>query len=179
MPTNSNTQVARTDPLRNFKFRVAIMENRNVPGIANLGFAAVSGLSVQNEVIQYREGGMNTAPRKMVGQSDFAPVSFSRGLFAKQPQLWDWQKFIFFYNWGKGSLEDHTAYRCTIKVTVFNHPITKVGNGAPKIGTPAIRYTLHNCWPGSLAMNDLNASDNGLMIQQMTVHHEGFDMEFL
>ena len=81
----------RTDPLRNFKFRVSISPN-DVAGDGNLedlakslstlGFAQMSGIAVTNEVIPYREGGMNTHPHKMVGQSDFAPVSLARGVFA-------------------------------------------------------------------------------------------------
>jgi phage tail-like protein len=81
--------VIRTDPLRNFKFRVQIVPQTdsglNKPhmagGIGNLGFAQMSGIAVTNEVIPYREGGMNTHPHKMVGQSDFAPVSLARGVF--------------------------------------------------------------------------------------------------
>jgi phage tail-like protein len=79
----------RTDPLRNFKFRVQIIPKKSsgnlstaLAGIGDLGFAQVSGISVTNEVISYREGGMNTHPHKMVGQSDFAPVSLARGAFS-------------------------------------------------------------------------------------------------
>ena len=66
--------VIRTDPLRNFKFRVQIVPetdsglNTLATGIGNLGFAQMSGIAVTNEVIPYREGGMNTHPHKMVGQ---------------------------------------------------------------------------------------------------------------
>ena len=63
MPT-----VLRTDPLRNFKFRVAITPSGDSPlkdladNLPNLGFAQMSGIAVTNEVIPYREGGMNTHP---------------------------------------------------------------------------------------------------------------------
>lgn len=45
---------------------------------------AVSGLSITTEVIPYREGGMNTTTQKMPGQSDFSPLTLSRGLAAGQ-----------------------------------------------------------------------------------------------
>lgn len=168
--------VTRTDPLRNFKFRVSIMQPY-VQGLSQLGFVSMSGLSVQNEVIQYREGGWNTAPHKMVGQSDFAPVSFNRGMLPNNGELWDWQKVIFLYQWGQGLLTDPRAYRCDIVVDVFDHPVTK-GVSVQNPGTPRLRYTLYNCWPGAFAVSDLNASDNGLIIQQMTIHHEGYDIDF-
>ena len=86
MAVNS-VKTTRTDPLRNFKFTVRFVPLDNelellTKGIGDLGFAQMGGLSVQNELIAYREGGMNTHPHKMVGQSDFPPISFARGAFA-------------------------------------------------------------------------------------------------
>jgi hypothetical protein len=72
----ANAQTQRTDPLRNFKFTVRFVPIDDslkslLDGVGDLGFAQVGGLSVQNELIAYREGGMNTHPHKMIGQSDF------------------------------------------------------------------------------------------------------------
>jgi hypothetical protein len=33
---------------------------------------------------------------------------------------------------------------------------------------------LFNCWTGAYGLSDLNAGDNGIMIQQLNIHHEGF-----
>lgn len=191
----------RTDPLRNFKFRVSISPKSADGNLANtlsqigeLGFAQVSGISVTNEVISYREGGMNTHPHKMVAQSDFAPVSFARGAFAGQDQLWKWQKFIHAWLGGGIAGEQGLAmgdgdYRCDIVVRVYDHPHTaselnsgnlkyqwdggtQSGDIAP--GNVKFAFKLFNAWPGAYALTDLNAGDNGILIQSMTVHHEGF-----
>jgi hypothetical protein len=53
------TRPLNSDPLRNFRYNVTITHPQ-IPTFARLGFMAVSGLSVQNEVIPYREGGNNT-----------------------------------------------------------------------------------------------------------------------
>ena len=37
---------------------------------------------------------------------------------------------------------------------------------------------LYNAWPGSYSISDLNAGDNGILIQQMQLHHEGFEMDW-
>jgi phage tail-like protein len=172
-----------------------------------LGFAQMSGIAVTNEVIPYREGGMNTHPHKMVGQSDFAPVSLARGMFADQDQLFRWQQFLHVWQGGllaNGShgnasrnattrptnpLEADDAgfagsdYRCDITVSVFDHPVT--ANSTYKYDVdPSINSVvqlpvrlaikLYNCWPGSYSVSDLNAGDNGLLIQQLQLHHEGF-----
>ncbi len=202
----------RTDPLRNFKFRVQIIPKSSSGNIAQklsqvseLGFAQVSGISVTNEIITYREGGMNTHPHKMVAQSDFAPVSFARGAFSGQDQLFQWQKFL--HAWlGQGvggepglSVGDQ-EYRCDILVKVYDHPHTASeindqsgnstlfyqydgntqGSAARPIvpGNVKFQFKLFNAWPGAYALTDLNAGDNGILIQSMTVHHEGFYIDW-
>ena len=196
----------RTDPLRNFKFKVAIYPRDTelagmADGLSNLGFAQMSGIAVTNEVIPYREGGMNTHPHKMVGQSDFAPVSLARGVFASQEQLYLWQQFIHSWQGGvnnissagaKGSrgngidTTDGTDYRCTVSVHVYDHPVTNSSykyDVDPSVDSnPSLpkRLTvkLFNAWPGSFSISDLNAGDNGILIQQLQLHHEGFQIEW-
>jgi len=188
----------RTDPLRNFKFTVRFtpLDDKNpalsnlLKGIGDLGFAQMGGLSVQNELIAYREGGMNTHPHKMIGQSDFPPISFARGAFAEQSQLYDWQKFMHSWIGGGtsgftgGASGDATNYRCNIIVKVFDHPYTagdakyaydsSDSNVSLKPGNVKLAFKLFNCWPGAYGLSDLNAGDNGIMIQQLNIHHEGF-----
>ena len=196
----------RTDPLRNFKFRVAINPNdtelSDLAGdLDNIGFAQMSGIAVTNEVIPYREGGMNTHPHKMVGQSDFAPVSLARGVFANQDQLYRWQQFI--HTWqggvttevgvsggssgnGPGDATLGSDYRCDVQVWVFDHPVTNDGyqyDVDPSVNVTVdmprrLGITLFNAWPGSYSVSDLNAGDNGIMIQQLQLHHEGFSMQW-
>jgi phage tail-like protein len=202
----------RTDPLRNFKFRVQILPidpklTTTLKGIDEIGFAQVSGLAVTNEVITYREGGMNTHPHKFVGQSDFTPVAFARGAFAGQDQLWQWQKFM--HAWVGGGVSGAATggnkgsdYRCNILVKVYDHPHTGAGavggtvdgtaelqyahDGGTKYvtnkitpGQVKLQYKLYNCWPGSYSLSDLSAGDTtGIMVQTMNVHHEGFYIDW-
>ena len=188
----------RTDPLRNFKFTVQFIPldtalTNLLVGVGDLGFAQMGGLSVQNELIAYREGGMNTHPHKMVGQSDFPAVSFARGAFATQDQLWNWQKFM--HSWinggvngfagGANGAEDGANYRCNVLVKVYDHPYTMPDakyaydsglseNSNLKPGNVKLAFKLFNAWPGAYGLSDLNAGDNGIMIQQLNIHHEGF-----
>lgn len=196
----------RTDPLRNFKFRVQIIPKKasgnlstTLAGIGDLGFAQVSGISVTNEVISYREGGMNTHPHKMVGQSDFAPVSFARGAFNatdsnKQDAVWQWQKFMHAWigggiSGGAGLATGDGDYRCDVLVKVYDHPHSATGvryqyDGGEQLGASIVpgnvkfQFKLYNCWPGAYALTDLNAGDNGIIIQSMTLHHEGFYIDW-
>lgn len=181
-------RTAKSDPIRNFKFQVTIVPPANgklsqvSDGIGSLGFAVVSGLSVTNELVGYREGGMNTHPHKFIGQSDFAPVTFSRGVFSGQAQLYKWQQFIHSWNQASdGSTSADNNYRCDVLVKVFDHPVssgqyaTPGGSGVPtNPGEARYGFKLFDCWPGAFSLSDLDASGSGIMVQQMTLHHEGF-----
>jgi phage tail-like protein len=180
-------RVTATDPIRNFKFQVNIIPTgtlaANTKGIGTLGFAVMSGLSVQNEMIGYREGGMNTHPHKLIGQSDFAPVTFSRGVFHDQAHMYRWQEFIHSWNQAdNGSTTGNNDYRCDIVVKVYDHPVSagtyqtpsNVDGVNPELGGVRLAIKLYDCWPGAYAISDLNAADSGIMVQQLTVHHEGF-----
>lgn len=184
---------SKTDPIRNFKFQVQITPPSGALSahvgseIGKLGFAVVSGLSVQNEMIAYREGGMNTHPHKMIGQSDFAPVTFSKGVFGNEKSLYQWQTFL--HSWSQGGISGGSTsadndYRADITVSVYDHP-TSAGSYATAgetntssidLGTVKLAFKLFNCWPGSYSLTDLNAGDSSIMIQQMVVNHEGFEV---
>lgn len=188
----------KTDPVRNFKFQVQIQPSNGsaLSGligetVKQMGFAVVSGLAVQNEMIAYREGGMNTHPHKMIGQSDFAPVTFSKGVFSNEASLYQWHRFVHSWSQGGvtsgGSTSGLNDYRCDILVTIHDHPVTTgtyavpgtLGtNGSLDIGNAKLGYKLFNCWPGSFALTDLNAGESSIMIQQMVINHEGFHLEF-
>jgi len=190
---------AITDPIRNFKFQVQITPpdslEQQMQGIGNFGFSVVSGLTVQNEMIAYREGGMNTHPHKMVGQSDYGPVTFTKGVFYDQQQLYNWQRFL--HTWTQGAADStgsnpstpplggENDYRCNVLVKVFDHPVS-VGpyqhgkDASPPILDNSVKlsYKLFNCWPASFSLGDLNAGDSSIMIQQMVLNHEGFEISF-
>lgn len=183
----------KTDPIRNFKFQVQILPGNGAlsshvgPQIGSLGFAVVSGLSITNDMIQYREGGMNTHPHKMIGQSDFSPVTFSKGVFAQEDNLYKWQTFL--HSWSQGGISGGSSstdsnYRADVVVSVFDHPVSSGSYATPGVtdtqptpaGSAKLRYKLYNCWPASYSLTDLNASDSSIMIQQMVLNHEGFSI---
>lgn len=179
-----------TDPLRNFKFRVEILHNLGAPygTMGHLGFMAASGLAATTEPISYREGGDNTTPRKMPGQTDFPPVSLTRGLVGNAKDtslLWQWYRQIFFITQGAafGPTQDND-FRATVYVRVYDHPVsrgpqtgTSYGppGGWPIFGQVKASWKLYNAWPASLAFSDFDAGGNGVLVNNMTLMYEGFD----
>ena len=74
---------SRNDPYKNFNFRVEIS------GVAIAGFAECSGLRIEVDVIEYREGGDPSPVRKLPGLSKVGDITLKRGITASR-ELYDW-----------------------------------------------------------------------------------------
>jgi phage tail-like protein len=185
---NSRSTLA-TDPVRNFRFLVtfqpldtgnATLQNVSVP----IGFTSVSGLAVTTDSIPYREGGYNTTVHQIPGQTSFTPLTLQRGVVLGSKQNWDWMKQMFATVQAGGStLPTSRNFRCDLEIAVLNHPIPSAGANVAtgtNTGTEevAMRFKVYNAWPTTVAYSDINAGDNALYVEQMTLVHEGFDLNW-
>jgi phage tail-like protein len=163
----SSLATLATDPLRNFKFVVTI--SRPTGSAINIGFMSVSGFNINIDVIAYREGGYNTTTQKMPGQADFSPITFSRGVIMGNTVDIDWLTQLFTVIQGSGTTTPGTDFRRTVDVQVLDHPVTS--------GTVNVKawFRIYNAWPTSVSWSDLDAGANQLLIEQMSLAHEGFD----
>ncbi|WP_020142229.1 phage tail protein [Terracoccus sp. 273MFTsu3.1] len=170
MATTTSIGHIATDPLRNFKFDVNIAHPGFPAGFLKMGFMNVSGLSQTTEVIPYREGGMNTTTQKMPGQTDFAPISLSRGVIVGPQPVLQWVKQLFTVQQGTGTRSAGlTDFRATLTINVKDHPVTR-----GKVPVKA-QFKVYNAWPTAVAWSDLDAGANAIMVNQITLAHEGFD----
>lgn len=176
----------RVDPVRSFKFNVQAVGLGDGLIFANMGFMSIDGLAMNTDMVPYREGGFNTTPHKLPGQTDFAPLTMSSGVFYSKPNMWNLAKKMFSVQHGGGTLEfleqgKISQYRYTLVVRVYAHPVT---NGAASMSDNSnyagsvLAFKFINCWTASVGFSGLNAQDNNILIHQMTVHHEGFDVFF-
>jgi len=188
-----------TDPIRNFRFIVTFLpiipENTGWTPSASIGFTSVSGLAISTESIPYREGGYNTTVHQIPGQTTFSPVTFQRGVTIGSSQHWDWMRMMFQTVTGK-TFSNKQTFRSDVIIEVLNHPVPYSTKQADNTGygrtNPGAmreqdaaqddiivnRFRLYNAWPTSVAYSDLNAGDNALMVEQMTLVHEGLDMQW-
>lgn len=170
-----------TDPLRNFKFLVSI--NHKVTGVgtsaqtnlAKLGFMSVTGLSAENSVIAYREGGYNTTQQKMPGQTEFPPVTMSKGVIVGRGSSVDWLLQIFSVIQGGGTFTatGNDDFRSSVDIKVLAHPWT--GNNQPPIKA---WFKLHRAWVQSVSFSDLDAGGNAVFMEQLVLQHEGWEVKF-
>jgi len=187
MPTIiNNRSTLITDPIRNFRFLVQFKPQGTNPTLdalkgVTLGFTSVSGLSVTTDSIPYREGGYNTTVHQIPGQTTFTPITLQRGVILNTSQNWEWMRNMFATVAAGGSTRSIAQnFRCNLEVQVLSHPIPSAGEEDNSSATDhvAMRFEVYNAWPTSVAYSDLNAGDNALFVEQMTLVHEGFDVNW-
>ena len=179
-----------TDPLRNFRFLVSFIpqdpSNTALKGLVGaqattFGFTSVSGLSVTTDSIPYREGGYNTVVHQIPGQTTFTPITLQRGVILNTKQNWEWMRNLFATVASGGSTRSlGQNFRCDLEIQVLSHPIPAAGedDNSKKTDHVALRARVYNAWPTAVAYSDLNAGDNALLVEQMTLVHEGFDINW-
>lgn len=161
-----------SDPLRSFKFKVTF-GNASTYGLTRMGFMSVAGIGINTDVIPYREGGYNTTPHKLPGQSDFPPVTFSKGLAVGDNGFMKWMNDLFDFVNGDGTASGNSTndFRTSVQVDILSHPV-KGG-----VGVPMASFVLHHAWPSAVSFTDLDAGANSVVVQSMTLVHEGFQFQ--
>lgn len=184
----NNRSSLTTDPIRNFRFLVTFKKFSTTPGDNSMsndvtfGFTSVSGMAVTTDSIPYREGGYNTTVHQIPGQTTFAPITLQRGVMLGKNQNWEKMKKLFATVQGGSGLKAGDQFRFDLEIAVLSHPIPAAAGTGPESTNlesndhVAMRFHVYNCWPQSVAFSDLNAGDNALLVEQMTLVHEGFDV---
>ena len=77
--------MASSDPYQVFNFLIEI------EGLVIGGFSECSGLQVETEIFEYREGGLNDYVHNFVGPTTYPPLVLKHGLTSIDG-LWDWHQ---------------------------------------------------------------------------------------
>jgi hypothetical protein len=144
------------------------------------GFTSVSGMAVSTDSIPYREGGYNTTVHQIPGQTAFAPLTLQRGVLLGSDQNWLWMKELFQTVQGTVSRSAADNFRVDIDIDVLSHPLASTATSGTTSGVytdhVSMRFKVYNAWITSLAYSDLNAGDNAILVEQMSLVHEGFEV---
>jgi phage tail-like protein len=189
MPINTNTlSDLMTDPVRNFKFLVTFLPTsdwKDASRPAKMGFVSLSGLTVTTESIAYREGGYNTNVHQIPGQSAFSPITLSKGVMLGQSSNAKWMKRLFSVMTPTVTSGVGAGFRCNLDIQVLSHPNPQgsVGGATRQADNPeeqhtSLRFKVYNAWISSLAYSNLDAGANTLMVEEMSLVHEGWDVAY-
>lgn len=185
----NNRSNLTTDPIRNFRFLVDFIPHDSSAtwkDPVTMGFTSISGLSITTDSIPYREGGYNTTVHQIPGQTTFAPISLQRGVILGTNQNWEWMRQLFATVQGGAKNVQGKSFRADMEIRVLSHPIPGSAGGSTAGGGTnnasddhvAMRFKVYNAWPTSVAYSDLNAGDNALFVEAITLVHEGFDINW-
>lgn len=139
----------RNDPFGAFNFLV------EVEGIASAAFMEVSGLEVQIDAIEYREGGDKPLTvRKLPGLAKYSNITLKRGLTLDR-SLWDWVKTVI----------DGNVRRATVAIILLDDQ-----------RQPVVRWRVRDAWPCKYDAPNLNAKTSEVAIESLEICHEGFEL---
>jgi phage tail-like protein len=128
----------------------------SIDGLTLGYFTGCSGLSVDFEPVTFKQGdGKMIVERKRPGRPKYTPVELKRGLTADKG-LYEWFDAVV-------SGKDKTPYK-TATIVIFGRDATEVA-----------KFRLDKCWPSKLAVSDLSAGKDEVMIESVTIQHELLD----
>jgi phage tail-like protein len=172
-----------TDPLRAFRFRATFKPvgsykvfNEAIINFSG-GFQSINGLSITTTPIAYREGGYNTTAHMIPGMTSFEPIVFSRGALFGNDSAITWMRGLFGVTAGEGlnvSDTGNQSFRCNITIELMEHP-----NASSTTNTPRMGFFVHNAWITNLSFSNLNATENTILFESMTLTHEGLSIAML
>jgi phage tail-like protein len=137
-------------PLPKFHFKVEW-------GGTKIGFTEVSGLDVETEVIEYRQGASPEYHKiKMPGMQKFSNITLKRGTFESDNEYYNW------YN----TVQLNTIERRDVTISLLNEN-----------HEPVIVWKIKNAWPIKVQSTDLKADGNEVAIESMELVHEGLTIQ--
>ena len=151
----------RFDPYKNFKFRVK-WDGRYVAGVSK-----ISALTRTTEVVEHREGGDPSSPRKSPGRTTYAPITLERGV-THDKEFEQWANKVWNYGSGLGAEVSLKDFRKDITVEIYN-----------EAGQLAIAYNVFRCWVSEYqALPDLDANSSAVLIQHIKLETEGWERDY-
>lgn len=137
-------------PLPKFHFQVQW-------GGTRIGFTEISGLDVETEIIEYRDGALREFSKlKIPGMQKYPNVIMKRGVFKSDNDYFNW--------WNTVSL--NTVQRRDVIVSLLN-----------EAHEPVMVWKIKNAWPTKIGSTDLKADGNEIAIESIELAHDGLSIQ--
>lgn len=139
-----------TDPIPAFHFDVDW-------GGTRTGFAAVSGLDIELQAIEYREGNEREyGARKMPGLRKYGNITLKRGIVPGDNEFYDWLN----------TARLHQVQRRDITIRLLNEE-----------HEPVVIWKVRRAWITRLEGPTLHATTNEVAIETIELAHDGLSIE--
>ncbi|WP_316821910.1 phage tail protein [Pedobacter gandavensis] len=136
-----------TWPMPKFRFEVDLGTE-----LKGVGFQEVSGMDVENQVIEYRKSNSPLfSPEKMPGLVKYGNVTMKRGIFVNDNVFWDWH----------AEIKMNLIKRRTVLIKLLDES-----------GNVTMQWQLDNAWPTKISSTDLKSEGNEVAIDTLEIAHE-------
>ena len=126
-------------------------------GGSRIGFKSVSGLNMETEVIEYRDGSNPVfSPTKMPGVIKFGNIILTRGIVKGDNDFFHWMNTI----------QLNTAERRDISIQLLD-----------ETHSPVMIWKVRNAFPVKYNGPFLQAQSNEVAIESLELAHEGISVE--
>lgn len=125
-------------------------------GGTRVGFTEATGLDIQVEAIEYREGNSKEYSKiKMPGLHKFSNITLKRGSFTGDKEFYAWINTV--------SL--NTVERRDLSISLLNEK-----------HEPVFTWKVKNAFPVKVQASDLKADGNEVAIETLELAHEGLNI---
>lgn len=126
-------------------------------GIQEAYFTEVEGISLKRNVVEYHEGGDNISPRYFPGHAVQSQITFSRGVITSNS----------LFTWLFDSIESNQRVdRKSGSIIMYNAEME-----------PIKRWNFRRAFPIHWKADNLTTEQTTIMIEKLTIVHEGIEME--
>jgi phage tail-like protein len=137
-------------PLPKFHFRVEW-------GGSKIGFTEVTGLNIENEMIEYRDGSSPEYHKvKMPGLQKYGNITLKRGMFNGDNEFFQWLNTV--------SLSKVERRDVSIALLNENHE-------------PVYIWRVKNAFPVKVVAPDFKSDANEVAVETIEIAHEGLIIE--
>jgi phage tail-like protein len=138
----------RNDPFLAFRFEVTLDDLKIVGG-----FSECTGLSLDTEVLDYIEGGVNDHVQKFPTRTKQANIVLKRGVVDRV--MWDWY------------------FGLTQGVITFRNGSILVNDAAG--GEPVMVWNFRQAFPCKFSGPELNAMQSNIAVETFELAHQGLE----
>jgi len=111
------------------------------------GFTEVSGINMETDVVEYREGSDTATVRKLPGLRKYGNITLKRG-YTTNTELWDWRKTVI----------DGATERKSGAIVLLN-----------EAREPALRWEFSEAWVSKYEGPALNATANEAAVESIEI----------
>lgn len=126
-------------------------------GMTRIGFTEVSGLNVELQTIDYREGNsLDYQVSKMPGIPQYSNITLKRGVFRSDNEFFQWLNTVKMNN----------IERRDITISLLNEE-----------HEPVMVWKVREAWPCKVEGPSLNSTGNEVAVESIELCHEGLVIE--